>query len=447
MISRVSRIMTTIVSKYMPDPLVLAVLLSIVIFFCSWRLTDHNPLELIDMWGNGFWNLLAFSMQMAMVVVTGNALASAPQIRRFLNLTASIAKTPAQGVMLVTFMSCLACAINWGFGLVVGAMFAKEVARRIKGTDYALLIACAYIGFMTWGGGFSGSMPLQAATPNNPISHFITSSSYLNGVIPVTQTLLTGYNIFIIVMLLISLPFITKLMMPKENEVRTVDPSLLAPDPDFSKTLGSNATVAEKIEESRILAYLIAGTGFTYLAMYFYERGFNLTINTVNFIFLMLGMFLHGSPAAYVRAITNAAKSTAGILIQFPFYAGMQLMMEHSGLGGMITEFFVSVSNKDTFPVLTFFSSAFVNFAVPSGGGHWVVQGPFAIPAAQVLGADLGKATMAIAYGDMWANMAQPFWALPALGIAGLGVRDIMGYCMTALIFTTPIFVIGLYFL
>ncbi|WGE56580.1 TIGR00366 family protein [Actinobacillus equuli] len=447
MISRVSRIMTTIVSKYMPDPLVLAVLLSIVIFFCSWGLTDHNPLELIDMWGNGFWNLLAFSMQMAMVVVTGNALASAPQIRRFLNLTASIAKTPAQGVMLVTFMSCLACAINWGFGLVVGAMFAKEVARRIKGTDYALLIACAYIGFMTWGGGFSGSMPLQAATPNNPISHFITSSSYLNGVIPVTQTLLTGYNIFIIVMLLISLPFITKLMMPKENEVHTVDPSLLASDPDFSKTLGSNATIAEKIEESRILAYLIAGTGFTYLAMYFYERGFNLTINTVNFIFLMLGMFLHGSPAAYVRAITNAAKSTAGILIQFPFYAGMQLMMEHSGLGGMITEFFVSVSNKDTFPVLTFFSSAFVNFAVPSGGGHWVVQGPFVIPAAQALGADLGKATMAIAYGDMWANMAQPFWALPALGIAGLGVRDIMGYCMTALIFTTPIFVIGLYFL
>lgn len=447
MISRVSRIMTTIVSRYMPEPLVLAVLLSIVIFFCSWGFTEHNPLELVNMWGNGFWNLLAFSMQMAMVVVTGNALASAPQIRRFLNLTASIAKTPTQGVMLVTFMSCLACAINWGFGLVVGAMFAKEVARRIKGTDYALLIACAYIGFMTWGGGFSGSMPLQAATPGNPIAHFITSESNPTGIIPVTQTLFTGYNIFIVMMLIICLPFITKMMSPKADEVRTVDPKLLAPDPDFTKQLDKNSTVAERIEESRILAYLIAGTGFVYLGMYFHEKGFNLTINIVNFIFLMVGMFLHGSPAAYVRAITNAARSTAGILIQFPFYAGMQLMMEHSGLGGMITEFFVNVSNKDTFPVLTFFSSGLVNFAVPSGGGHWVVQGPFVIPAAQALGADLGKATMAIAYGDMWANMAQPFWALPALGIAGLGVRDIMGYCMTVLIFTTPIFVIGLYFL
>ncbi|ACA32482.1 TIGR00366 family protein [Histophilus somni] len=447
MISRISRFMTTIVSKYMPEPLVLAVLLSIIIFFWALWGTEHSTGALVEMWGNGFWNLLAFSMQMAMVVVTGNALASAPQIRRFLSTAASIAKTPTQSIMLVTFMSCVACAINWGFGLVVGAMFAKEVARRIKGVDYALLIACAYIGFMTWGGGFSGSMPLQAATPNNPIARFITDGNYADGIIPVTKTLLTSYNIFIIGMLIITLPFLTKMMHPKAENVKIIDPRLLQEDPKFSKKLTESSTIAEKIEESCILAYIIAGTGFAYLAIYFAKNGFNLTINTVNLIFLMAGLALHGSPAAYVRAITHAAHSTAGILIQFPFYAGMQLMMEHSGLGGMITEFFVNISTKDTFPVLTFFSSALVNFAVPSGGGHWVVQGPFIIPAAQELGADLGKSVMGIAYGDMWANMAQPFWALPALGIAGLGVRDIMGYCMTALLFTAPIFVIGLYFL
>ncbi|TDQ56523.1 short-chain fatty acids transporter [Mesocricetibacter intestinalis] len=446
MISRVSRFMTALVSKYMPDPLVLAVLLSMLIFFTAWGTTEHGPVALINMWGDGFWNLLSFSMQMAMVVVTGNALASAPQIRGFLHTSAAIAKTPVQGVMLVTFMSSLACAVNWGFGLVVGAMFAKEVARRIKGTDYALLIACAYIGFMTWGGGFSGSMPLQAATPGNPVAHLVRSEAYPNGIIPALDTLFSGYNLFIMLMLFISLPFITGMMTPKEGEVRSVDPALLQPDPVFTKKLGEHSTPAERLEESRLLAYIIAGVGFFYLGRYFYHNGFKLTINSVNFIFLLSGIFLHASPAAYVRAITNAARSTAGILIQFPFYAGMQLLMEHSGLGGMITEFFVNISNKDTFPLLTFFSSALINFAVPSGGGHWVVQGPFVIPAAQTLGADLGKATMAIAYGDMWANMAQPFWALPALGIAGLGVRDIMGYCMTVLIFTTPIFVIGLYF-
>ena len=156
------------------------------------------------------------------------------------------------------------------------------------------------------------------------------------------------------------------------------------------------------------------------------------------------GLILHRTPMAYARAISNAARGTAGIMIQFPFYAGIQFMMEESGLGGLITNWFVDIATKDTFPVLAFFSSALINFAVPSGGGHWVVQGPFVMPAAQALGVDLGKAAMAIAYGEEWMNMAQPFWALPALAIAGLGVRDIMGYCVTALIITMPIFVIGL---
>ncbi|EOL9306216.1 TIGR00366 family protein [Escherichia coli] len=163
-----------------------------------------------------------------------------------------------------------------------------------------------------------------------------------------------------------------------------------------------------------------------------------------NLMFMIAGLLLHKTPMAYMRAISAAARSTAGILVQFPFYAGIQLMMEHSGLGGLITEFFINVANKDTFPVMTFFSSALINFAVPSGGGHWVIQGPFVIPAAQALGADLGKSVMAIAYGEQWMNMAQPFWALPALAIAGLGVRDIMGYCITALLFSGVIFVIGL---
>lgn len=447
MISRVSRFMTTFVSKYLPDPLIFAVLLTFVTFICAWGLTDSTPVDLVNMWGNGFWNLLGFGMQMALIVVTGNALATSPQIRKFLSTIASIAKTPAQDVVLVTFMGSIACIINWGFGLVVGAMFAKEVARRINGSDYALLIACAYIAFMTWGGGFSGSMPLLAATPGNPVAHLMVSESNPQGIIPAVSTLFSGYNIFITLSLVICLPFITYMMMPKNGEAKSIDPKLIAPDPTFDKKLDKDATLAEKMEESRFLAYTIGALGYSYLGMYFYKNGFNLTINNVNLIFLITGIVLHGSPMAYMRAIINATRSTAGILVQFPFYAGVQLMMEHSGLGGLITEFFINVANKDSFPLLTFFSSAFINFAVPSGGGHWVIQGPFVIPAAQALGADLGKSTMAIAYGEQWMNMAQPFWALPALGIAGLGVRDIMGFCMTALIFTAPIFIIGLYFL
>jgi len=445
MISRLSNFMTAFVSRFLPDPLIFALLLTLITFFCGWGLTDSTPVSLVKMWGDGFWNLLAFGMQMALIVVTGHALASSPPVKAMLSSAASVAKTPIQGVMLVTFVGSIACALNWGFGLVVGAMFAREVARRVPGSDYPLLIACAYIAFMTWGGGFSGSMPLLAATPGNPIAHYMVTEANPEGIIPITDTIFTGYNIFITLALIFGLPLITRMMFPKDGNVRSVDPALLAPEPSFQKELGPNAVFAEKMEESRLLSYMVGAFGIGYLCIYFYSKGFNITINTVNLIFLVAGILLHKTPMAYMRAVSHAARSTAGILIQFPFYAGIQLMMEHSGLGGLITEFFINIANKDSFPILTFFSSALINFAVPSGGGHWVVQGPFVIPAAQALGADLGKSTMAIAYGEQWMNMAQPFWALPALAIAGLGVRDIMGFCMTALVFTAPIFVIGLW--
>ncbi|MBW7982292.1 TIGR00366 family protein [Enterobacillus tribolii] len=437
MIGRLSRVLTGFVSRYLPDPLIFAMLLTLLTFLIALALTPHTPLDMVQMWGDGFWNLLGFGMQMALIIVTGHALASSGPVKRILKLTASAAKTPAQGVMLVTFFGSVACVINWGFGLVVGAMFAREVARRVKGSDYPLLIACAYIGFLTWGGGLSGSMPLLAATPGNPVEH-------IAGLIPVSQTIFTGYNAFITIGLIAVMPFVTRLMMPKPGDVVTVDPVLLEEEPDFQKKLPADASVALKLEESRILALIIGALGIAYLGMYFYQKGFNITINTVNMIFMIAGLLLHKTPMAYMRAITAGARSTAGILVQFPFYAGIQLMMEHSGLGGLITEFFINVANKETFPIMTFFSSALINFAVPSGGGHWVIQGPYVMSAAQALGADLGKSAMAIAYGEQWMNMAQPFWALPALAIAGLGVRDIMGYCVTALVFSGFIFVIGL---
>lgn len=433
-----SNFFTNVVHRFLPDPLIFAILLTLLVFGLGLGITPKTTTDMMMMWGNGFWNLLAFSMQMALVLVTGHALASSGPVRNAMKSMASLANTPAQGVMLVTFVSAIACIINWGFGLVLGAMFAREVARRIPKADYSLLIACAYIGFLTWHGGLSGSVPLIAATPGNPMEKTV-------GLIPVADTLFTGYNIFITVALIVTLPFLTRMMMKPENEVVPVDPALLKEEESFMRKLSADASVAERLEESRGLALVVAGAIFAYLGLRFAEKGVKIDINTVNLMFVGAGMLLHKTPMAYARAITAAAKGTAGIMIQFPFYAGIQMMMEHSGLGGIITNWFVDIATKDTFPLLAFFSSGLINFAVPSGGGHWVVQGPFVMPAAQALGADLGKAAMAIAYGEAWMNMAQPFWALPALAIAGLGVRDIMGYCVTALLFSGFIFVGGLY--
>lgn len=444
MIQAVSSFMVRVVRCYLPDPLVLAILLSLVVFVIgSFTIPTTTGeiavMKMITLFGDGFWNLLAFTMQMAMIIVTGHALASSEPIKKLLSRIASLATTQKRAAMLVVFFGSVACCINWGFGLVVGALLAKEVARKLKTCDYGLLIACAYMGFMTWGGGLSGSMPLLAATPGNPME------SRIGGTIPISETIFSGYNIFVIVSLLVVLPLLVSFMIPKEP--KAVDPALLAEEPNFQREIPKDAVLALRLEESRLLSFFIAAIGIIYFIHFFVTKGFLLDINKVNLIFVIFGILLHKTPMAYVRAITSAAKGTAGVLVQFPFYASIALMMEKSGIGQAITEFFIGISTHDTFAVYTYISSALINFAVPSGGGHWVVQGPFVLDAATHLGVDYGKATMAIAYGDMQSNMAQPFWAIPALAIAGLGVRDIMGYCMTALIFTIPIFVIGLYFL
>lgn len=437
-----SRFFSTLVQKYLPDPFVFALILTVILFLSGILFTGHGPIEMVQFWGNGFWNLLAFAMQMCLVLVTGHALASSPLVKRYLTRLAGTAKTPVQGVVLVTLGAAIASLINWGFGLIVGALFAKEVAKRVPGSDYRFLIACAYIGFLTWHGGLSGSIPLVAATPGNPMEKTA-------GLIPLTQTIFTGYNLFITVALLITLPIMTRLMMPTGKEVVEIDPKLLGEDEAATAATvpaAKEKTFAVRMENSRVLGWLIALLGYAYLVYYFASKGFKVDINTVNLLFFATGLLLHGTPLSYMQAIANAAKGTAGILIQFPFYAGIQGMMEQSGLGGMITNAFISVSTPATFPFLAFLSSGFVNFFVPSGGGHWVVQGPFIMPAAQQLGVDPGVAAMAIAYGEAWMNMAQPFWALPALAIAGLGVRDIMGYCVTTLIVSGIIFAVGLSF-
>ncbi|WP_341317528.1 TIGR00366 family protein [Paraburkholderia sp. IMGN_8] len=438
MIQRISAFFTQVVHRVLPDPLIFAILLTGATFALALGLTPKAPADLVMLWGSGFWNLLAFSMQMAMILVTGHALASSGPVKRVLVALASSARTPGQGVMLVAFVGAVACAINWGFGLVLGTMLAREVARRVKGTDYRLLVASAYMGFLTWHGGLSGSVPLVAATKGNPMEKTV-------GLIPVSHTIFTGYNAFITIGLIILLPILARLMMPKPEDVVTVDPALLQDPPSVERKLSPDATFAERMEESRVLAVLVAVLCAVFLVIRFINKGFALDIDTVNLVFLAAGIVLHKTPMAYARAVAAAAKGASGIMIQFPFYAGIQALMDHSGLAGVITKWFVDIANVHTFPLLAFLSSALINFAVPSGGGHWVVQGPFVMPAAQALGADLGKSAMAIAYGEAWTNMAQPFWALPALAIAGLGVRDIMGYCVTALLFSGVIFVAGMY--
>ena len=408
----------------------------------------QTPIEVIEHWGGGVWNLLAFAMQMALVLVCGSTLAAAPSIKQGIDALARIPKSPAAAIALVTIVSALCCWLNWGFGLIVGVIFAKAIARHLSGVDYRLLIASAYSGFVVWHAGLSGSIPLTMATPGDALS--TATNGALTSPVPVSQTILDPHNIVIVVLVIVAITVANTLMHPKKDAV-TVDPALLEEGTENFGELKNTKdfTPAQRMEHSPLLSWMIALLLASYLVVKLVFRGGSLDLGIVIMIFLSLGLMLHGSPLAYVRAFGKAATGASGIILQFPFYAGIMGIITGVGasgicMGTVIADACIRISNPTTYPLLTFLCAALLNMFVPSGGGHWAIQAPIMFTAGADLGVDSGLTGTAIAWGDAWTNLIQPFWALPALAIAKLSARDIMGYCLVDLLITGVIICGGL---
>ena len=446
MFKRITNIFVKLVQKYLPDAFLFAIFLTFITLVGGIIVTGQGLITMIDHWGSGVWSLLAFSMQMALVLVTGHTLASSRPFKSFLKSMANIAKTPTQAIMAVSFVSAIACWINWGFGLVIGALYAKELAKKVDGVDYRLLIASAYTGFLVWHGGVSASIPLTLAT--DAAVNAQQTAGAVTEIIPTSQTIFSSLNLIISAVIILTLPLINRAMHPEAANTVTVDRNLLVDD-EIDSVDEANDTPSDKIENSRLISILVFAISFTFIVRHFINNGFDLNLNIVNLIFLTFGILLHQTPKRFIHAFGEATKGASGILLQFPFYAGIMGMMtgvtpEGVSLAGEISNLFVSISTERTFPLFAFWSAGIVNFFVPSGGGQWAVQAPIMMPASLDIGVDVAKTAVAISWGDAWTNMIQPFWALPALGIAGLGARDIMGYCAMVLIYSGIIISLGL---
>ena len=444
-----------LVQRFLPDAFVFCIILTIVVFIAAMPVAGMNPIEVANAWGSGVWGLLAFSMQMALVLVLGSALANAPAIKKLIVKLAGVPKKPVGAVACVTVISAICCFINWGFGLIIGALLAKEVAKKIKGLDYRLIIAAAYSGFVIWHAGISGSIPL-GMTALNADGVVDNTAGAVTEIVPTSQTIFSAWNLIMVLAVVVVVAFVNAKMHPDPKDVVSIDPKLLEDAPDNTEVKArKDQTPAEKLENSMVLSYIVVVIGAIYLIYYFVNAGSilnALSLNIVNLIFLILGIAFHKTPISYVRAITESAESAGGIILQFPFYAGIQGMMVTVGSNGVslasaISTAFVNISTPRTFPVLCYLAAGIVNFFVPSGGGQWAVQGPIMMPAGLELGVTPAVTAMGIAWGDAWTNMLQPFWALPALGIAGLGARDIMGYCAIVLIASGIVTALGFLFL
>jgi short-chain fatty acids transporter len=430
MLRALTRASVRYAERYIPDPYLYAVILTFITALGALIFTDSDPTQIVTAWYDGIWAILAFAMQMALILSTGVALAATPQIKRLLETIASIPSAQGAAAVTVFLSGALGSWLNWGFGLVVGALVAREVAKKIRDVDFGLLVAAAYMGNMVWASGLSSSIALASATPGSALNIIERETGRIA---PLTETIFTAYNLVPTILVFCIVPLMLMAIGPSEPEMKRGDPLLLARGDEPPAPEPREKTFATVIENAWPLTLLLVAMGVAYEWTIIATRGFMLDINGMIFIALMLGLILHWRPIRYVRAFNAAARTVGPILLQFPLYGGIMGMMTGTGLAAVISQAFVVFSTQDTLPFWSFVSSNIISLFVPSGGGHWAVQGPFMIPAALDLDVDPALTAMAVAMGEQTANMIQPFWALPILAIAGLGIKDIMGYCVMAL--------------
>ncbi len=444
MIRALGNFFTKIAKKWIPDAFIFAIILTILVFVLGMVIQGKSFIDMTSYWGGGMWSLLGFSMQMVLVLVTGSALAISKPVQKVLKTIAKAANTPAKAIAIVALVMGVGCWLNWGFGLIISAILAKEIAKVTKGIHYPLLVASSYSGFVLWHAGLSGSIPLSIAGKNAVMEKFAEGA-----IIPTNETIFSVQTLVIVIVLLVTIPLINVLMMPKKKEeIVEIDPSIFADDQKEETVAKSfkEMTPAEKTENSFVLALIVGVVGIIYAVRYLVKGG-SLSLDVVNFIFLILGLLMHKTPINYVKAVDKSVRTAGGIVLQFPFYAGIMGMMVSSGLAATFSNWFVSVSTPKTFQLFTYWSAGLVNMFVPSGGGQWAVQGPIMMPAAKALGVSYARAAMGIAWGDAWTNMIQPFWALPLLAVAKLNIKDIMGYTTVILLWAGIITSLGMLFL
>ncbi|MCE7995147.1 MAG: short-chain fatty acid transporter [Roseivirga sp.] len=426
------------VRNALPSPFSIAVILTLLTFLLALIFTSRPenagsayPLVILEYWETGFWELLTFTMQMALILVLGHTLALTPFINRIIASFTEYCTNTASAALWISLLTIAVSFINWGLCLVFGAIFARKVAEKAKANgwklNYPLIGAAGYSGMMCWHGGFSGSAPLTVAGSE----HFLSDQI---GQIGIEQTLLSSMNLTTGVLLLIIIPAVFYLLGKRSTSTEL---NLLLDHRSLSE--GDNIehplVGAEKIDHSRIAATLLGGI-ICFIAIrkiWITPTGAGLSfinLNYINFFLFGLAVFLHGSFVRFLRAIQEAIGGSAGIIIQFPLYAGIMGIMKYSGLAAGVSYAFVEIANETTLPIFTFLSAGLVNIFVPSGGGQWAVQGPITVEAAQVLNVPIPKIVMALSYGDQLTNMLQPFWALPLLGITKLKAKDILPYSL-----------------
>jgi short-chain fatty acids transporter len=450
-VARVALALTDWTERWVPDAFIFALIATVFVIAAALTATPATLPQTVDAWGRGFWDLIPFTLQMALVIITGHVLATSPPMGRVIRAIASWPRSPRGAVALVAFFALASSWFNWGFSLVFSAVLAIEIARRVEGVDYRALAAASMLGLGSiWAQGLSGSAALQMATPGalQPQIRDIVAHGGLvaGGLIPFRHTIFLWQSFVAVAVEMVVVVGVMWLATPPAGRGRTAKD--LGIDLGEFRILKSEfrvLTPGQRLEHSPILSWFVVVLGVTYLARYFWQSAEPLNalnLNILNLAFLLVGFLLHGTPARLMRAVQDATPAVWGVILQFPFYAGIAGVITATHLNEQVASLFVRVSTPATFPALVATYSAVLGVFVPSGGSKWVIEAPYVMEAAHALKVHLGWVVSAYDLGEALANLLQPFWMLPILGLFKLGARDVMGYTIVVFLTLTPVVLI-----
>ncbi|MCS6899478.1 MAG: TIGR00366 family protein [Myxococcales bacterium] len=448
-VERVASVFTRWAERWIPDAFVFALVATGLVVGAAVLSGRAGVGQVLRAWGDGFWELLPFTLQMVLVIITGYVLATTRLVYRGITWLASLPSEPRRAVAMVTLLAMLSSWFNWGFSLIFGAMLAREVARRVVGVDYRAVTAASFLGLGSiWAQGLSGSAALQMATAGAlppTIRAIVEGKGQIpGGIIPLSSTIFLWQSLVSVVVEVVVVTGVMFLATPPASRALTAEQMgiSLGESPLERPEPARHGTPSEWLEHSSLLSLFFVVCSCAYLILYFAasDRPLNaLNLNTLNLIFLTLGFLLHGTPARLMQAVREATPGVWGVILQFPLYAGIASVITRTHLSQSIADAFVKIATPESFPAVIAIYSAVLGIFVPSGGSKWVIEAPYVMQAAHDLKVHLGWMVAVYDLGEAVANLIQPFWMLPILGLFGLRARDVMGYTFLVFLVLTPL--------
>lgn len=443
-LARVAQSLAGWTEKWFPDAYVVA-LVGVVIVAVAALANGSSPQTVVNAFGDGFWDLTAFTLQMAMVVLTGYVVATSPPAARLIERLATMPQTARSAVSFVAFLSMSVSFLNWGLSLVFGGLLARAIARRTDlRVDYRALGAAAFMGLgAVWALGMSSSAAQLQATAKSLPPELLK----ITGVLDFGTTIFTWQSLLTCAIIIALTVVIAHFSAPRAAAIVTAEDLDVDLD-DQNQEVPPRSRPGEWLEYSRILPVLAGLMTLGWLVSQLLSKPILSVVSSLNgylLVFLILGLVLHGTPRQFLQAVAKAVPAVGGILVQFPLYAAMAaILTKAKGSGGqtvsdLLADLFTRIGSGGGFAVVIALYTVVLGIFVPSGGGKWLVEAPYVMQSATDVQMNLGWTVQIYNVAEALPNLINPFFMLPLLAVLGLRARDLVGFTFLQFMFHLPV--------